>query len=88
MPTPKSGDTYWINGNRYRYQVTGGGRGSSGSSTKQWVYDYGPEKPETMGGITSNQTTFKRLDKYTGIGESTGYSDDELNRIVSLVHHR
>jgi hypothetical protein len=86
MPTPKSGDTYWINGNRYRYQVSGGGRGFAGSA--KWVYDYGQEKPETMGGITSNQTTFKRLDKYTGIGESTGYSDDELNRLISLVHHR
>jgi len=86
IPTPKSGDTYWINGNRYRYQVSGGGRGGPGSA--KWVYDYGQEKPETMGGITSNQTSMKRLNKYTGIGESAGYSDDELNRLISLVHHR
>ena len=83
VPKPKVDDQYWVNGVRYSFQnIPHAGQG--------W-------KQDDPGMFGADRTTRSRSNtKYTGPDktrkaesvEESGFMNDELNRLISLVHHR
>lgn len=97
MVVPATADKkepYWVNGTRYEYKMKGGGRGTA--PTGNWEVTAEPGEK-----LQWNSTRNRSSSNYTGpdsqygktpepatTAESIGFANDELNRIVSLVHHR
>lgn len=85
-------EPYWVNGTRYEWQMKGGGRGTA--ATGSWQPTAAPGDK-----LQWNSTRARSMSNYTGpdsqygkapaaVAESTGFTDENLERIVSLVHYR
>ena len=86
MPTTYGGEMYWVNGKVYKANTTY----YNNQRQTYWTPD-----SKTFAGTYVNKTRTEK--KYTGpdagrgtesVQESVGFTNDELNRIISLVHHR
>ena len=97
VKNPKADDLYWVNGERYEATLRRGRLTwikdqpfGNAERTAQLRNYTGPDS-EADAFATAQQKIWTDAQKARIAGkvkESTGFIDDELNRIVSLVHHR
>lgn len=119
VPSPKPGDLYWVNGQRYKYMQTRGTSSwrednpiwtrtritTSNQTNKYTGPDQAnpiksPEAPATSvatapaapnPGEAFQQDIARRkasMNSNLKVSEGTGFTDESLDRIVSLVHYR
>jgi hypothetical protein len=81
-PKPKMGEYFWVNGKRYEWHPRSGWKENVPFTWDSSDKDYKRQQAKYTGkeGGPNDQDMVKR--------ESVGYANDELNRIISLVHHR
>lgn len=79
VPKPTIGDKFWVDGVRYEFETRPHASPGWKQNDPTWSAD------RTTRGRANRKYTGPDSDKK--VAES-GFSNDELNRIVSLVHHR